>query len=107
VHVTNYVPDSTSVTVASYVPDNRWTASGITWNNQPSISARLSTGINYGQGILTNFDVTAMAIAGKQFSVQIAGDTSSGSNTSIAYGSQENETVSYRPQLVIISGKKR
>jgi endo-1,3-1,4-beta-glycanase ExoK len=107
VDVTNYVPDSTSVTVASYVPDNRWTAGGITWNNQPSISARRSTGINYGQGILTNFDVTAMAIAGKRFSVQIGGDTSSGSTTSIAYGSQENETVSYRPQLVIISEKKR
>jgi endo-1,3-1,4-beta-glycanase ExoK len=107
VDVANYVPDSKSITVANYVPDNAWTASGITWNNQPSISARLSTGINYGQGMLTNFDVTAMAKAGKQFSVQIAGDTSSGSPTSIAYGSQQNETIGYRPQLVIISGEKR
>ena len=104
--VANYVPDSKTVNVANYVPDNSWTASGITWNNQPSTSARLSTGINYGQGILTSFDVTAKAKAGKQFSVQIAGDTSSGSATAIAYGSQDNGTINYRPQLVIISEKK-
>jgi endo-1,3-1,4-beta-glycanase ExoK len=103
VDVANYVPNSKTINVANYVPDNSWTASGITWNNQPVISARLSKGINYGQGILTNFDVTAMAKAGKQLSVQIAGDTSSGKPTSVAYGSQENGTTNYRPQLVVIS----
>lgn len=90
-------------TIASYVPDNSRTAKDITWTNQPAISARLSTGTNYAPHILTNFDVTAMAIAGKQFSVQIAGDASSGNPTSVAYGSQENGTTNYRPQLVIIS----
>jgi endo-1,3-1,4-beta-glycanase ExoK len=104
VAVANYVPDSKTVNVANYVPDNRWTARGITWNNQPAISARLSTGVNYGQGILTSFDVTAVAKAGKQFSVQIAGDNPSKSTASIAYGSQDNEAISYRPQLVVISG---
>jgi endo-1,3-1,4-beta-glycanase ExoK len=93
-----------TVNVANYVSDNSWTASGITWNNQPPIIARLSSGINYAAGILTNFDVTAIATAGKQFSVQIAGDTSSGGPVSIAYGAEENGTISYRPQLVVISG---
>jgi endo-1,3-1,4-beta-glycanase ExoK len=103
VTVGNYVPDSKSVTVANYVPDNGWTASGITWNNQPAISAQLAKGTNYGQGIQTNFDVTAMAKAGKQLSVQIAGDPSNGKPTSVAYGAEENGTINYRPQLVIIS----
>jgi hypothetical protein len=103
VNVGNYVPDSKSVTVANYVPDNGWTASGITWNNQPAISAQLAKGTNYGQGIQTNFDVTAMAKAGKQLSVQIAGDPSNGKPTSVAYGAEENGTINYRPQLVIIS----
>jgi endo-1,3-1,4-beta-glycanase ExoK len=94
------------ITIANYVPDNSWTANGITWNNQPAISAQLSTSINYDAGILTNFDVTAMATAGRQFSVQIAGNTPSGSRTSVAYASQENSTTNYRPRLVIISGKK-
>ena len=101
--VANYVPNSKTVNVASYVPSNSWTASGMTWNSQPAISARLSTGTKYGQGILTTFDVTDMAKAGKQFSVQIAGDISSGQSTSVAYGSQKNGTPNYRPRLVIIS----
>jgi endo-1,3-1,4-beta-glycanase ExoK len=98
----NYIPNNKTVNVANYVPDNSWTARDITWNNQPATSARLSTGINYGQGILTSFDLTAMAKAGKQLSVQIAGDSSSGKPTSVAYGSQENEITNYRPQLVLI-----
>lgn len=75
----------------------------MTWNNQPATSARLSAGINYGQGILTNFDATAVATAGKQLSVQIAGDIANGKPTSVAYASQENEITNYRPPLVIIS----
>jgi hyaluronate lyase len=104
VDVANYVPNSKTVNVANYVPDNGWTASGITWNSQPAISARLSTGTNYGQGMLTSFDVTTMAKAGKQFSVQIAGDDPSKSPASIAYGSQDNDAISDRPKLVVISG---
>ena len=104
VDVANYVPDSKTVNVASYVPDNSWSASSITWNNQPAISARLSTGINYGQGMLTSFDVTAIAKAGKQFSVRIAGANPNEGSATIAYGSQDNEAINYHPQLVVISG---
>ncbi len=99
------VGENKTVNAANYVPDNSWTASGISWNNQPAIADKLSTGTNYGAGILTSFDVTAKATAGQQFSVQIAGDTPSGSHTTVAYGSQENGTRNYRPRLVIISGK--
>ena len=101
--VRNYVPNSKTVNVADYVPDNNWKASDITWSSQPTISARLSSGTNYGQGILTSFDVTKVARAGKQLSVQIAGDTASGQRASVAYASQENETTDYRPRLVVIS----
>jgi endo-1,3-1,4-beta-glycanase ExoK len=104
VEVANYVPDRKIVNVANYVPDNRWSTNGLTWNNQPSISSRLSVGINYGQGMLTSFDVTAMAKAGKEFSVQIAGDNPNEGAASIAYGSEDCEVVSYRPRLVVISG---
>jgi endo-1,3-1,4-beta-glycanase ExoK len=102
--VANYPPDRKIINVANYVPDNGWTASGVTWNNQPAISTRLSTGITYGQGLLTSFDVTAIAKAGKQFSVQIAGDSPNESSVSIAYGSQDNEAIGYHPRLVVISG---
>lgn len=103
VGVANYIPNSKTVNIASYVPDSSWTAGSITWKNQPAASIRLSKGISYGQGIVTNFDVTAMAKAGTQLSLQIAADISGGEPTSIAYGSQTNVTPNYRPRLVIIS----
>jgi len=92
-------------TIAKYVPSSSWTADGITWKNQPATSIQLSTGTNY-VGTLTNFDVTAVATAGQTFSVQITADVSSGSPVSlVGYGSQENTTTGYRPQVVIISGR--
>lgn len=88
---------------ANLVTDNSWTASGINWSNQPQTSGTMSTGISYAPNILTNFDATANAAAGKQFSIQIAPNSPTGSSTEVDYASQENGTTSYRPQLVVIS----
>jgi endo-1,3-1,4-beta-glycanase ExoK len=100
------IEENNITTIAKYVPSSSWTADSITWKNQPATSIQLSTGTNYAAGILTNFDVTAVATAGQAFSVQIAADASSASPTSVVgYGSQENSTAAYRPRLVIISGE--
>jgi len=88
---------------ANYVADNSWTASGITWNNQPQTSGTMSTGISYAANILANFDASAYAAAGKQLSIQIAPDTPTGSSSEVDYASQENSTATYRPQLIVIS----
>jgi hypothetical protein len=92
------------VTVASYVPDNGWTDRDLTWNSQPAISTKLSTGTNYGVGLLTNFDITAVAAAGQQLSVQIAGETPGDTPASVEYGAEEHGIENYRPRLVVISG---
>ena len=94
-----------TVTVASYVNDNSWSESRITWNTQPAVSAGLSAGVNYAAGILTNFDVTAVAAAGKTFSLQIAGDTQTAKPVSVTYASRANNTPTYCPRLVIISAE--
>lgn len=107
IHVANYVPNSKSTNVVNYIMNNNWTPSGINWNNQPTTSVRLSTGTIYGPGILTNFDVTAMAKAGKQLSVQIAADVSSSGQLPVTYGSSRNEISSYRPRLVVITSDSR
>ncbi len=88
---------------ANYATDNSWIADEITWNNQPKVSGRLSTGISFGAGILTYFDVTAAAKAGQQLSIQIAPDTPTGSSAWVEYASQENGTVNYQPRLVVLS----
>jgi endo-1,3-1,4-beta-glycanase ExoK len=105
--VANYLPNSKSINIANYVPNNGWSAGEMTWNNQPDASVRLSSGTIYGAGLLTNFDVTAVAKAGKQLSVQIAPDPSSSGQVPVAYGSSRNETVSYRPRLVVITGQSQ
>ena len=91
-------------TVASYVPDDGWTDKDLTWNNQPAISIKLSTGTNYGVGLLTNFDITPVAAAGQQLSVQIAGEIRGDTPVSVEYGAQEHGIENYRPRLVVISG---
>lgn len=88
---------------ANFVADTTWTASGITWNKQPATSGTMSTGISYAPNILTNFDASAYAAAGKLFALQIAPNTPTGSGTEVDYASQENSTAAYRPQLVVIS----
>lgn len=88
---------------ANFVTDNSWTAGGTNWSNQPATSGTMSTGISYAPNILTNFDTSAYAAAGKLFSLQIGPDTPTGSGTEVDYASQENSTAAYRPQLVVIS----
>lgn len=93
-NITNY---------ANYVASNNWTESGITWNNQPSSTTTMSTGLSYAANMLANFDASSYAASGQRFSVEIAPDTPTGSNAWIDYASQENGTTNSRPQLVIIS----
>lgn len=88
---------------ANYVANTTWTPGNITWSNQPPIVATMSTGISYAANILMNFDVSTYATAYKPFSIQIAPDTPTGNGTEVDYASHENSTVTYRPQLVVIS----
>jgi beta-glucanase (GH16 family) len=85
------------------VSDNTWTANTITWDTQPSSPALLSTGINYGANILTNFDVTANAAAGQLYSVKLGPGSPTGGPTFVGYAAQEHATANYRPTLVVLT----
>jgi len=104
------------ITNALYsVSNNSWTESGITWSNQPqtvtSSTTPVSTSINYGTGILTNFDATAPAqsVTGSSplLSLEISGIcsvcTSNNSNYQVQYASRTNGTTSYQPSLMLVT----
>jgi beta-glucanase (GH16 family) len=88
-------------TYADYIADNTWTETGTTWANQPVMSTTLSTGLNYSPSYLTNFDVTAVATAGKKLSVGITSDTPTGSGSDVQYASSHASTG--QPQLVVLA----
>lgn len=93
-------------TVAQNIPDNSWEPDTITWNKKLGTSTLLSTGINYGAGILTNFDVTAAATSAKQFTVLITQDPQSEDGAFVEYASQKDEVATNRPRLVIITADR-
>lgn len=87
------------------VPDNTWTETGITWNNQPSIGSNLiATVQGRAAGNIIYVPITTTVLnrlqADKKLSVRIS-STTIGSTTDASFASRENTTTAFRPALML------